>query len=260
MSVDLSVEDRVATILLNRPEKLNAMTDTMWVQLREHLDRCEEEDGIRSVVITGAGRGFCAGADISGEGKIIERKPGIAGITQMTDFYFAIVRRIYHMPKPVIAAVNGPAVGISWTMALCCDYLLAAESAKFRPGFMNLAKVPEGGFQFLLARQIGQFKARDLTYGSRFLTGQEAADMGLATGCVADDELMDAANALAAEAAGYAPAPFKYAKRLFNSASGDFDAFLEEEAKAIAITASMSDAREGMVAFREKRPANYSGT
>jgi 2-(1,2-epoxy-1,2-dihydrophenyl)acetyl-CoA isomerase len=260
MSIDLAVSDRVATILLNRPDKLNALTDTMWLQLRGHLVRCEEDDEIRAIVLTGAGRGFCAGADISGEGKVIERKPGIAGITQMTDFYFSIVRRVYHMPKPTIAAVKGAAVGISWTMALCCDFLLAGESAKFRPGFMNLGKVPEGGFQFLLARQIGDFRARELTYRSQFVTGPEAAAIGLATRCVADDELMNEANALAKEATGFAPAPFKYAKRLFNARSGDYDSFLAEEAKAIAITATMADAKEGMLAFVEKRAANYTGT
>ncbi|MDG2002440.1 MAG: enoyl-CoA hydratase-related protein [Novosphingobium sp.] len=260
MSIDISVSERVATILLNRPDKLNALTDTMWMQLRDHLDRCEQDDEIRSVIITGAGRGFCAGADISGEGKVIERKPGIAGITQMTDFYFSIVRRIYHMPKPTVAAVKGAAVGISWTMALCCDFVLAGESAKFRPGFMNLGKVPEGGFQFLLSRLVGEFKARELTYRSQFVTGPAAAEMGLVTRCVADDELIDEANTLAAEAAGFAPAAFKYAKRLFNSNSGDYDAFLAEEAKAIAITATMSDAKEGMMAFVEKRAANFTGT
>ena len=113
MSIDLTVSDRVATILLNRPDKLNALTDTMWLQLREHLDRCETDDEILLVIITGAGRGFCAGADISGEGKVIERKPGIAGITQMTDFYFSTVRKIYHMPKPTVAAIKGAAVGIA---------------------------------------------------------------------------------------------------------------------------------------------------
>jgi enoyl-CoA hydratase/carnithine racemase len=145
-------------------------------------------------------------------------------------------------------------------MALCCDFLLAGESAKFRPGFMNLAKVPEGGFQFLVARQVGEFKARELVYRSQFVMGEEAAEMGLATRCVTDDELMNEASLLASECAGFAPAAFAYAKRLFNANSGDYDAYLAEEAKAIAIAASMADAKEGMMAFVEKRAANYTGT
>lgn len=260
MSIDLTVSDNVATILLNRPDKLNALTDTMWLQLRDHLERCESDDAIRAVLIAGAGRGFCAGADISGKSKVIERQPGIAGTVQMCEFYFSIVRRIYHMPKPTIAAVQGAAVGISWTMALACDFLLAAESAKFRPGFLNLAKVPEAGFQFLVARQIGEFRARELTYRSRFLTGAEAAQMGLATRLVADSDLSDEARALASEAAGFAPSAFKFTKQLFNRNSGDYDAFLEAEMNAISVAANMSDAKEGMKAFVEKRPAKFTGT
>ena len=260
MSVDIAIADRVATILFNRPDKLNAFTDTMWLQLREHLDRCTEDDEIRAVIIAGAGRGFCAGADISGEGKIIPRKPGIAGVQQMMEFYGAIVRRLYPLPKPTIAAVHGPAVGIAWTMALCCDWLLTCEGAKFRPAFMNLAKVPEGGFQFLVTRQIGEFKARDLVYRSRFIGGAEAAEMGLASRLIDEAALMDEAAALARECSGMAPAAFKSAKQLFNRASGDYDAFCAAELQAITIAASMADAREGMAAFVEKRPADFTGT
>jgi 2-(1,2-epoxy-1,2-dihydrophenyl)acetyl-CoA isomerase len=260
MSVDIAVSDRVATILFNRPEKLNAFTDGMWIQLRDHLDRCAQDEEIRAVVLAGSGRGFSAGADISGEGKVIARKPGIAGVHQMMEFYAAIVRRIYHLPKPTIAAVHGPAVGIAWTIALCCDWLLTTESAKFRPAFMNLAKVPEGGFQFLVARQIGAFKARDLVYRSQFLGGAEAVAIGLATRLVGDDALMEEAGALGREAAGLAPAAFRFSKQLFNENAGDFDDFLQKELKAITIAASMADAKEGMAAFVEKRAARFTGT
>jgi 2-(1,2-epoxy-1,2-dihydrophenyl)acetyl-CoA isomerase len=260
MSVDLTVSGNVATILLNRPDKLNALNDTMWLQLRDHLDRCEHDDAIRAVVLAGAGRGFCAGADIGGDGKVIERKPGVAGTHQMMEFYDTILRRIYHMPKPMIAAVQGAAVGIAWTMVLACDWLLAAESAKFRPAFMNLAKVPEGGFQFLVARQIGEFKARDLVYRARFLGGAEAAEMGLATRLVPDADLMTGAEALAREAAAMPPLAFKLSKQLFNANSGDFDAFLDAELQKIVIAANTADAREGMAAFVEKRAANFTGT
>lgn len=260
MSADLSISGNVATILLNRPDKLNALTDTMWLQLAEHLDRCEEDDDIRAIVLAGAGRGFCAGADISGEGKVIARKQGIAGPLQMMEFYGSVVRKLYHMPKPVISAVQGAAVGIAWTMILCSDWILAAEGAKFRSAFMNLAKVPEGGFQFLVARQIGQLKARDLIYRTKPLSGAEAVELGLATKLVSDEALMEEAQALAVEAAGLAPVAFKLTKRLFNENSGDFDAFLRKELQSIVITASMDDAVEGMKAFREKRPAAYTGT
>lgn len=260
MSVDLSISNGVATILLNRPAKLNAFSDTMWLSLRDHLDRCATDDGIRAVILTGAGRGFSAGADISGEGKVIERKPGIAGVYQMMDFYQSIVRRLYHLPKPVVAAVQGPVVGIAWSLALCCDWLLAAPETKFRPAFMSLGKVPEGGFQFLVARNAGQFVARDLAYRSHVVSGTEALDMRLVTRLVPAGDLLADATAMGEEAAAMAPLAFRYAKELFNAQSGNFDAFLEQEMQKIAIAASTSDAKEGMTAFVEKRQARFVGT
>lgn len=260
MSVDLNISGSIATILFNRSEKLNALTDAMWLALAEHLDRCEHDDAIRAVILAGAGRGFCAGADISGDGRIIARKPGIAGTLHMMELYDSIVRRIYHMPKPVIAVVHGTTVGIAWTMALCCDWVLAAESAKFRPAFVNLAKVPEAGFQFLATRLIGQLKARDLIYRSKFVSGAEAVELGLATRLVGDDALMDEARALAEEAAGLAPIAFKLTKKLFNEDSGDFDEYLQKEMQSIVIAANTADAAEGMAAFKEKRAARYSGS
>jgi 2-(1,2-epoxy-1,2-dihydrophenyl)acetyl-CoA isomerase len=178
----------------------------------------------------------------------------------MMQGYDDAITKLYRLDKPVIAAVQGHAIGIAWTMALCCDWLLTTESAKFRPAFMNLAKVPEGGFQFLLARQIGAFKARDLVYRSQFLSGAEAFAMGLATRLVDESALMDEAAKLASEAAALAPAAFKSAKQLFNAQSGDFDAFVQKEIHAITIAASMADAKEGMAAFVEKRAAKFTGT
>jgi 2-(1,2-epoxy-1,2-dihydrophenyl)acetyl-CoA isomerase len=260
VTVELSICQGVASIRFNRPEKLNSLTDRMWLQLRDHLALCRDDNAVRAVVLSGEGRGFSAGADIGGGERVIERKPGIAGIAQMMEFYGSIVRELYHLPKPTIAAVHGPAVGIAWTLALCCDWLLAAEDASFRPAFMGLAKVPEGGFQFLAARQIGDFKARDLIYRSTPLSGIEAARLGLAIRAVSSDALPGEAQALAAQAAALAPLSFKLTKQLFNARSGDFDGFLENELRAITIAASTSDAREGMAAFVEKRSASYSGT
>lgn len=260
MTIELSISHGLANISLNRPDKLNAFTDGMWLQLREHLARCRDDDAVRAVLISGEGRAFSAGADISGVDRVIERKAGIAGIAQMMEFYSGIMRELYHLPKPTIAAVQGATVGIAWSLALCCDWLLAAESASFRPAFMGLAKVPEGGFQFLAARQIGDFKARDLVYRSTPLSGAQAAAIGLATRVVADDALRQEAEALAAQAAGLAPMSFKLTKELFNARSGDFDGFLRSELQAVTVAASTGDAKEGMAAFVGKRPASYSGT
>lgn len=260
MSVEISTSQGVATITFNRPEKLNALTDAMWDQLARHLDHCQSDGSVRVVILTGAGRGFCAGADVSGEGRVWQRKTGLAGTLEIMDRYNRVVKKLYHLQKPTIAAVHGAAVGIAWTMALCCDWVLTTENASFRPAFLNLAKVPEAGFQFLASRLIGQLRARDIIYRSRFLSGREAAELGLATRVVADDSLLcREAEALASELAGAAPLTFALTKRLFNDDSGDFDQFLQMESHAIAIAANSQDAVEGMAAFREKRVPKYRG-
>ncbi|TAL03599.1 MAG: enoyl-CoA hydratase/isomerase family protein [Rhodospirillaceae bacterium] len=259
MSVDCSISDGVATILLNRPDKLNAITYDMWGQLAEHLDRCQRDDAVRAIILTGAGRGFCAGADISGQGRKQDAKTGLAGALDMMAEINSVIRRLYHMPKPTIAAVRGAAIGISWTMALCCDWILVTEGAKFRPAFMNLAKVPEGGIMFLMSRLIGALKARDIIYRARFVSGREAVDLGLATQLVSEEALMDEAVVLARELAAGPPLAFALTKRLFNADAGTFDQFVDRESNAVAIAANIADATEGMAAFREKRAARFTG-
>lgn len=259
MSVEFNVSDGVATILLNRPEKLNAITYAMWAQFDEAFDRCQKDSSIRAVVLTGAGRGFCAGADIAGEG----RKSMETGLFASRDFMGeinAVVRKLYMLDKPTIAAVRGPAVGIAWTMALCCDWVLATESAKFRAAFMNLAKVPEGGMPYLMRRLIGDAKARDILYRARVVSGTEAVEIGLAAQLVAEEALEDEAQKLARELAATAPPlAFAHTKRLFNADWTSFDQYVEAELAAITICTNLQDATEGMAAFREKRAPNYSG-
>jgi 2-(1,2-epoxy-1,2-dihydrophenyl)acetyl-CoA isomerase len=171
VSVEFTLSEGVVTILLNRPDKLNAITDAMWDQLAAHLDRCASDPDVRAVILTGAGRGFCAGADISGEGKK-QRKGGLVGALDAMGDYNAVVGRLYHLEKPVIAALRGPVVGIALTMALCCDWILVSETAKLRPVFLNLAKVPEAGIMHLMVRMIGELKTRDIIYRSRMLSAR----------------------------------------------------------------------------------------
>lgn len=259
MSINFSVTDKVAMIAFDRPDKLNALTDEMWDQLAEALDYCKDNEEVRAVILTGTGRGFCAGADISGAGRIWPRKPGPAGALALMDRYDQVIRRLYHLPKPTIAAVNGAAVGIAWTLVLCCDAVLATEKAKFLPAFLNLAKIPEGGFQFLLARLAGQLKARDITFRSQSISGAEAVELGLATRLVSADNLLDEAKTLAGELGGTAPVAFALAKQLFNDQSVDFDGYLRKEMQAIALAATMEDAAEGMAAFKENRAPEFRG-
>jgi 2-(1,2-epoxy-1,2-dihydrophenyl)acetyl-CoA isomerase len=259
MSVDCNVSHGVAIILFNRPDKLNALTHEMWGELAEHLDRCQRDDAVRAVILAGGGRAFCAGADISGEGGNKHAKSGLAGALDAMTEYNSVIRRIYHFRKPTIAAVHGAAVGIAWTMALCCDFILVAESAKFRPAFLNLAKAPEGGIVYLMSRAVGQLKARDILYRARPVSGREAFEIGLASALVSDEALMDEAAALAREMAAAPPLAFGLAKRMFNADVGSFDQFVDLELNAIAIAANTEDAKEGMAAFKEKRPAQFTG-
>ncbi len=258
MSTDFHLSEGVATILLNRPDKLNALTGDMWAQLVAHLDRCERDAEVRAVILAGAGRGFCSGADMSGDGKQ-GHKPTLPWVLQSMNEYNDAIRRLYHLRKPIIAAVQGAAIGIGWTMALCCDWILVTENAKFRPAFLNLAKVPEAGFQYLITRLIGQLAARDIIYRARFVSGPEAVELGLATRLVGSDALMQEAVALAREMAAGPPLAFALTKRLFTADTGTFDQFLEQELNAIAIAANTEDAVEGTAAFREKRPARFTG-
>ena len=259
MSVEFALSDGVVTILLNRPDKLNAITDAMWDQLAAHFDRCAADDSVRAVILTGSGRGFCAGADISGEGRK-ERKPGLVGALEAMDDYNGVIRRLYDLEKPVIAALRGPVVGIAFTIALCCDWILVSETVKFRPAFLNLAKVPEGGIMHLMTRMIGELRTRDIIYRARFVEAKEAVEIGLANRLVDDAALMDEANALAAELALAPPTVFALTKRLFRLPPTGFDEFVDAERNAIAIAASLDDAREGMAAFREKRTPKYTGS
>lgn len=259
MSVDLELSGGVAVITLNRPDKLNALTDEMWDQLAAHLDRCRDDDTVRAVILTGAGRGFCAGADISGQAPKKQRKPGLSGALHAMGDYNAVIARLYHLPKPVVAALRGPVVGIAWTMALCCDWILVSETTKFRPAFLNLAKVPEGGIIHLMTRMIGELKTRDIIYRARFVSGEEAAQIGLATRLVADDALIGEARVLAAELAGAPPLAFALTKRLITMPPAGFDQFVDSERNAIAIAANSEDAGEGMSAFREKRSPAFTG-
>jgi 2-(1,2-epoxy-1,2-dihydrophenyl)acetyl-CoA isomerase len=258
MDLEFSISEGVATILLNRPDKLNAVSEEMWRGLEAALDRCRADDEIRAVILTGAGRGFCAGADLGGAGIKLKR-PGTAGSVGTMTEYNDVIRKLYTLKKPVIAAVRGPCVGIGWTLVLCCDWILVTESAKFRPAFMNLAKVPEGGFQFLVSRLIGGLKARDIIYRAKFVSGPEAADIGLATRLVGENELIEEASELARELAGTAPFTFALTKRLFNAGYDTFDQFVDAELNAIGLASVTEDAREAMAAFREKRAGQFHG-
>ncbi|TDY27018.1 enoyl-CoA hydratase [Paraburkholderia sp. BL6665CI2N2] len=258
MDVELSLQGAIATLSLNRPEKLNALTPDMLTMLIEHLDRIERDPAIRAVILTGAGRAFCAGADIKGSGAAPPQM-SVLHARQSMAVYQQIALRLYNLNKPVIAAVRGVAVGIAWSYALCADLLLVSDTAQFIPAFLMRATLPEGGMVHLLARHCGEFRAKEIMYLNRKLTGKEAFECGLANRVVEDEKLMQVAEDLAAELAAMPTFSIGLTKQLFRSSAGTMEEFLVQELNAVALAVNSEDAAEGRLAAREKRTPAFKG-
>ncbi|MCP4006340.1 MAG: crotonase [bacterium] len=248
------VNDGVAVVTLNRPEKLNAMTALMGAELADAMAEADSDDGVRALVMTGAGRAFCAGADL-GSGKNfaggwgdVERK----------------YRRMMPMEvrKPVIAAINGPAVGAGLTWPLQADIRYVASDAKLAFAFVRRGVLPELASHVILPRLAGLSLASELLLSGRTFLGDEAVEYGVATRAFAKDEVLPAAMNLARDiAVNAAPLPVAISKRLIWEGIGiDLDEWRKREGKLFALTTRHPDAREGTVAFFEKRAPQWKGS
>src|ERR1700740_1722423 len=200
MSVDLTVEGAVAKVVLNRPEKLNAVTCDMRQSLCDYFAQLRFDDQVRAVIVTGAGRGFCSGADV-------DRMAGQphdlrADRERMQRGGHTFIRALHAIEKPVIAAVRGPAVGIGWSIALACDLIVASETARFSQVFRRIGLAPDGGAIWFLTRRLGMARAKELVFTARFVEAEEALALGLVNHVVDDDELMAKTEELAADLAG----------------------------------------------------------
>jgi 2-(1,2-epoxy-1,2-dihydrophenyl)acetyl-CoA isomerase len=259
MDVELDINGAVATLRLNRPEKLNALTPEMLAQMLVYLEQVENNPAIRALILTGAGRAFCAGADIKGSGAA----PPVMTVSHARRSlvpYQQVALRLYNLNKPVVAAVRGVSVGIAWSFALCADLLVASDTAKFIPAFLQRATVPEGGMVHLLSRLCGQYRAKEIMYLNRTLTANEALEAGLAAHVVADDALEDVAAALAAELADMPTFSIALTKQLFRANAASMEEFLATELNAVALAVNSSDATEGRLASREKRTPQFKGS
>ena len=257
MDVELLLNGPVATLRLNRPDKLNALTPAMLSLMIEHLERIEREPEIRAVILTGAGRAFCSGADIKGTVPALPQS--VANARASFAVYQQIALKLYNLNKPVVAAVRGVAVGIAWSYALCADQLIVSDTAQFIPAFLMRATLPEGGMVHLLARHCGEFRAKEIMYLNRKLSGQAAFDIGLASRVVEDAKLMEAAEALAAELAAMPTVSIGLTKELFRLNAGSMEEFLVQELNAVALAVNSEDAAEGRLAAREKRTPDFKG-
>jgi enoyl-CoA hydratase/carnithine racemase len=256
------VADHVLTITLNRPERLNAFTPTMQRELIAAFDAADADDEVRAVIVTGEGRGFCAGADLAAGGSTFdwrEREAGGDGVPR--DGGGQVALRIFSSTKPVIAAINGPAVGVGITMTLPMDIRLAAESARIGFVFVRRGIVPEACSSWFLPRLVGIGRAMEWVATGRVFSAREALDGGLVRSVHPDGELLGAARALAAEIAeNAAPVSVAVARRLMWTMLGADHPMAAHRADSRAIFArgQSDDAREGVTSFLEKRPAHFT--
>src|SRR3954452_2064077 len=264
--ISYEVADHVATITLDRPDKLNAFTGTMMQEMISAFDEADADDDVRAVVVTGRGRGFCAGADLSSGGSTFAAGSRDGGTNSETesirDGGGRLTLRIFESKKPVIAAINGPAVGVGVTMTLPMDIRLASETAKIGVVFARRGIVREAASSWFLPRAVGISRAMEWVATGRVFPASEALEAGLVRSVHAPDELLPAAYALAREIAeNTSPVSVALSRQMLWRVLGA-DPPMEAhkiDSRAIRSRGASPDAREGVVSFLEKRPANFPG-
>jgi 2-(1,2-epoxy-1,2-dihydrophenyl)acetyl-CoA isomerase len=253
----VDTQEAVTTITLNRPEVLNAFNDQMAEEVQAALKQAERDDGTRCVVLTGAGRGFCAGQDLAA---LRDRPEAVSFRAHLLRTYNPIVTRLRAIEKPVIAQINGPAAGAGFGLALACDLRYAAESAKLRYAFSGIGLAPDSGVSFFLPRLIGYARAFELAATNNPVTAAAALQMGLVNGVFPEAQLAGEVRALATRLAQAPTKALGLAKRAMNKAyEQTLDQALDYEAHLQEIAGHSADHQEGVAAFLEKRPANFTG-
>lgn len=254
-SIDLQINGNVATLLINNPEKKNALNLEMRVEITDHLRRIASDPAVRVVILTGAGTDFCSGSDVQTMGK-----SELAASRARLQILHRMILGIYQLEKPVIAAVRGAAVGLGWSMALACDMIIASESARFSQVFQKVGLSPDGGSSYFLTRELGFARAKDLIYSARFVNAAEALALGLVNQVVPDGELLAAAQAKAASLANSAPYTFALTKQMIHATiAPPLESFLELERLSQPQLTQTEDHKEAVRAFKEKRPPNFLG-
>ena len=278
--------DGVGVITLNRPDRLNAMGGQLMPMLGDYLNECAWDKEVRAVVLTGAGRGFCAGGDVKAMGERPARADGggdgerparadgggdgerPASLVSALDAGVAMLREsqnrtsyvLHTMPKPTIAMVNGAAAGAGLSLALACDLRIASDKAKFVTAFRNIALSGDFGGSYFLQRLVGAGKARELYFTSEIITAEEALRIGMVNRVVPHDQLAEETLAFAAKLAAGPTATLAHMKDNLNLAErGDLQALLDQEGFNQRLTGMSNDSREAVRAFIEKRDPTFTG-
>lgn len=260
--IQYSVDGPVATITLHRPDKMNAFTNMMLKEIIAAFDLTDADDSVRAVIVTGSGKAFCAGADLSGGGETFAKGGSDVSARSgvVRDGGGLVTLRIFESKKPVIGAINGAAVGVGVTMTLPMDIRLASEHAKFGFVFAKRGIVPEAASSWFLPRIVGISQAAEWCYTGRILTAQEALDGRLVRSVHAADDLLPAARAIAMEiASGTAPVSVALTRQmLWRMLGADHPMEAHRvDSRAINSRGASDDAREGVLSFLEKRPAEF---
>ena len=256
--IEYTVARGVACLTLNRPDSLNSFTAAMHGEVAEVLKAAAEDRAIRAVVITGAGRGFCAGQDLNDRNVAPGERVDLG--ESVDQFYNPLIRRITGMEKPVICAVNGVAAGAGANLALACDLVFAAESAKFVESFAMLGLIPDSGGSWHLPRMIGMARAKGMAMLMPKVTAQQAKEWGLIWEVVEDAKLMDTVMALAEHLATQPTRGFAYTKQAFSaSMTNTLDEQLELEKTLMSTAGFTDDYAAGVKAFLEKRQPEDKG-
>ena len=251
-----SISDHLATVTLNRPEKLNALNGEVLDALPGVLQPLADDPAVRCVILTGAGRGFCAGGDISA---MVAGQIGEDPVTRLRRQEEAS-RLLHEMPKPTIAMINGPVAGAGLSLALACDIRIAAENARFGVAFARVGFSGDFGGTWMLQRLVGPAKARELYFTADMIDAREAERIGLANRTVPDDRLRDETMALAAKIVNGPPIALARMKQNMNLALvSDYPTLLQAEAEGMIMTGMTQDHLEAAKAFLEKRPPVFEG-
>lgn len=258
-TIEFEVEDGAARLTLNRPDRLNSFTVQMHGEIADALDRIDADKTVRTLLITGAGRGFCAGQDLSDRAVA----PGGEAVDlgeSVEKRYNPLIRRLTSLPMPVVCAVNGVAAGAGASLAFACDIVLAARSAKFIMSFANIGLVPDSGSSWTLPRLAGQARALGMALTGEPVGAEQAETWGLIWKCVDDDQLGDTAGALAAKFAAAPTRGLAETKKLIRGAfTRPLDEQLDLERDQMRALGYSNDYKEGVDAFMNKRKPSFSG-